>query len=416
MEFLDISSIEGSQNSIYNSVEDHGKEILILTIDIGQGKTDEIVIREHDTPRFIAKEFCRKHKLNPEAEKVLIDVIKQHIHIKPTVEVSNANNLNNKNIKSSSASEPEIKKNEVKPTPNLIHQEPEVKTPKTASKPNFGERLYTVGLMHKEKHEKKISEIRDKLNKEKMKDITFRPNITPERKMPRLNLLQSEPNKPVDRCQILYKKAQKSPSPAISPSKITSSSSVLSQKVISSRKNLQHYLEIREQNPKTPIRSRSPVNKSRVLPKKTCRSQSHELKVKLSNEQTDKILTRIKTIRFIQLFEILNPNENQEINKNTIIKAKLPKLISKILEPFFNELQSLSYGLNLEHFCKVMELYIKELTPEERSYLLQIGKRRPSPKNKNLTLSKELPNDLWSPKYEEKLLAFDNFPDLIEKD
>ena len=32
MEFLDISSIEGSQNSIYNSVEDQGREILILNI------------------------------------------------------------------------------------------------------------------------------------------------------------------------------------------------------------------------------------------------------------------------------------------------------------------------------------------------------------------------------------------------
>ena len=407
MEFLDISSIEGSQNSIYNSVEDHGREILILSIDIGQGKTDEIVIREHDTPKFLAKEFCRRHKLNPEAEKVIIDLIKQNIHVKPTIEVSMMADQKSRN--QSLLIETQKIQSEEKPVPSNLHDSG-TKNSKSMSKPNCGERLYQTGLIYKEKHEKKIEEIREKLNKEKMKETTFKPSITQDRKMPRLQLLQAEiPSNRVDRCHLLFEKSKK---PSFSPSKQSSSTST-SQKLLNSRKKLQHYLELREQREIKPIRSKSPSIVSRDRSRKSCRSQDSEQKIKLSNEQTDKILNRIKTIRFYQIFEILNPNEDQKIDKNTVLKAKLSKNLEKILTPFLNELKKLSHGLSIDQFCKVMELYSKELTPEERTALLQIGKRRSSPcLNKNFMLSRDLVNDLWSPKYEEKLLVFENFQNL----
>ena len=416
MEFLDISSIEGSQNSMYNSVEDHGREILILNIDIGGGKTDEIIIREHDTPKFIAKEFCRRHKLNPEAEKVLIDVIKQHIHVKPTVEVSMMAEQKSKNEEGSKIFSIEMTHEEPQQKKSETLQEAEIlKQSKSFHRPNYGERLYTVGLINKEKHEKKIKDIREKLNQEKMKDATFKPSITPDKKMPRLNLLQSNsPPKTLDRCQMLYNKSQKPTNVSSPPSKAINNSPNTSQKVINSRKNLQHYLEQRELSQGRPRRSKSPAVHTRENSRKNCRSQSHELKVKLSNEQTDKILARIKTIRFIQLFEILNPNEKQEIDKHTINHSRLPRLIANILKPFLDELKILNYGLNLDQFCKVMELYIKELTPEERTALLQIGKKSVY-LHKNMMLNRDFVNDLWSPKHEEKLLAFDHFPDNAEK-
>ena len=39
---------------------------------------------------------------------------------------------------------------------------------------------------------------------------------------------------------------------------------------------------------------------------------------KLSNEQTDKVLDRFKAIRFMQLFQILNPNDRQEIDRVSV--------------------------------------------------------------------------------------------------
>ena len=248
MDFLDISSIEGSPNSLCHSIEEHGREILVRTFDIGNGRTDEIVIREHESPKFIAREFCRKHQLNPEAEKVLNDVIKQHIHVKPVVEVSMMAEQKSKIEEQSKACISDMSKEESKlkedtkiKEETTVHEAEVSKQSKSYHKPNYGERLYQVGLIQKEKTEKKMKDIREKLNQEKMKDITFKPSITPERIMPRLQLLQPETiTKPVDRCQMLYNKSQKASSPQ-------KTSQVVPQKVIDSRKNLQHYLEQREQ-------------------------------------------------------------------------------------------------------------------------------------------------------------------------
>ena len=395
----------------------------MLTIDIGNGRTDEIVIREHESPKFIAREFCRKHQLNPEAEKVLNDVIKQHIHVKPVVEVSMMAEQKSKIEEQSKACISDMSKEESKlkedtkiKEETTVHEAEVSKQSKSYHKPNYGERLYQVGLIQKEKTEKKMKDIREKLNQEKMKDITFKPSITPERIMPRLQLLQPETiTKPVDRCQMLYNKSQKASSPQ-------KTSQVVPQKVIDSRKNLQHYLEQREQARRNQARStqltrsKSPSMQQRGS-RKSLRSHSYELKVKLSNEQTDKILDRIKAIRFMQLFQILNPNERQEIDGVSVGKTSIPRVVEKILGPFLEELRNIPYGLNLEQFCNVMELYIKELTPEERTTLLQIGKRKPNTQvNHNFIISTDIANDLWSPKYEEKLLVFEQFPEINEKD
>lgn len=415
MEFLDISSIDGSECSMYNHIEDHGREILIISINIGLGRTEEITIHEHDTPKYIAKEFCKKHRLNPEAEKVIIEVIKEHMRVKPIVEVSKL------------GENPENFTEDKQPPPVIEKTEPKVETkPKTdrnsmdfskisrgSIKANCGERLYNEGLVKREKYERKISEIREKISIEQMKETTFRPSITPERKMERLSLLGNESLKTTqkDRCQILYNKSRDSLSNTKSPPKFHSSSPNYSQKVLNSRKHLQHYLDQKEQTRRTQKRFQSP-NINQQSQRKFFRSSSQERKVKLSNEQTDRIINRIKTIRFVQLFENLNPNENQEINAKTIECPKLSKIIIKILKPFLDELKSLSYGLTLEQFCKVMELYLRDLTPEERSTLLQIGKKKKNQAlGKNMTLNKDMVNDLWSPKHEDKLLAFEQFPE-----
>lgn len=415
MDFFDISSIDGSQNSIYNLEEEQGREVLVISIDIGTGKPEEITLREHDTPQSVAKDFCRKHNLNPDAEKVLIDVINEHLHAKPVVEVSMMVDKADKKDESQKTESFQTKvetrdDNRSRVEKNLNDQS---KISKYSQRPNCGERLYNEGLAHREKQERRLTEMRERIDKEKMKETTFRPNISPERQMPRLQLLgpDSSISKPIDRCEALYKLSQKS-STSNSPNKFMSNSPTMSQKILNSRKNLQLYLEQREQSKNFPIRAKSPTLLTRERSRKNCRSQSQDRKLKLSNEQTDKILNRIKTIRFVQLFEILNPNTSQEINKFTIEGVRMSKCLFRILDPFLEELKKLKHGLNLDQFCRVMELYIRELTPEDRGILLQTGKRRPiKGGTKNLTNDKDLSNDLWSPKHEEKLLAFEHFPE-----
>ena len=426
MEFLDISSIDGSENSVYGSVESHGREILIISISIGPGKTEEITIHENDTPKFIAKEFCRKHKLNPEAEKVIVEVIKDHLRTKPVVEVSK---LGEKAVVESDCKKDKVdsvrqgmedEKKEDRDGKSEIRSRAERNSTefqnfsRNMMRRNTGERLYNEALLHREKYERKISNIREKIQKDQMKESTFRPSLTQDKKMERLSLISTEDqaSKPQDRCHILFNKSRHSISSKGTPEKFHSSSPNFSQKVLNSRKHLQHYLDQREQVFKSNPRLKSPGFASRGPKKRVFRSQSNERKVKLSNEQTDKIINRIKTIRFVQLFENMNPNDKQEINKSTVQIVKLPKVMQRILKPFIEELRVLNLDLNLEQFCKVMELYLKDLTPEERSTLLQIGKKKTSQQlGKNLTLEKDMVNDLWSPKHEEKLLAFEQMPE-----
>lgn len=288
-----------------------------------------------------------------------------------------------------------------------------------SQKCNCGERLYIEGLQQKERHEKKLSELREQIDKELMKEFTFKPNLKPDQQMPRIHLLgehlynpsnppnPSNPSKPVDRCEILFKKSQKSLSVAHSPTKSSQSPS-LSQKILNSRKNLQLYLEQREKVQPSRVKTPTLLTRDRSIKRsQRCQSQDRRAK-KLSNEQTDKILNRIKTIRFVQLFESLNPNESQIIDKFSVMHAKLHRSLRRILEPFIGELGKIRRGLNLDQFCQVMELYIRELTPEDRGLLLQTGKKKV---DLGQGLTQDMNHDLWSPKHEDKLLAFDSFPE-----
>ena len=424
MEFLDISSIDGSENSVYGSVESHGKEILIISISIGPGQTEEITIHENDTPKFIAREFCRKHKLSPEAEKVIVEVIKDHLRKKPAVKVSK---LGEKGLASLEHKKENIdsvgqgKKTgdkEDRDGKSTMRSKAERSSAgfegisRNMTRRNAGKRLYNEALLHSEQYEKKISSFREKIQKDQLIKRAFRPSLTQDKKMESLVSREDHVSRPLDFCHILFNKSHKPISIKGTPGKFHSSSPNFSEKVLNSRKHLQHCLDLQEQVVKSNPRLKSPGFASQGSKKRVFRSQSNERKVKLSNEQTDKIINRIKTIRFVQLFENMNPNDKQEINNSTVQIVKLPEVMLGILKPFIEELRDLHLDLNLEQFCKVMELYLKDLTPEERSTLLQIGKKKTSQQlGKDLTVNKDVVNDLWSPKHEEKLLAFEQMPE-----
>ena len=63
---------EYSQDSLrYTSMEETGNEVLIMTIDIGDGRKDDLLVREDDDPKVLADNFCNKHSLGSEVKKAL---------------------------------------------------------------------------------------------------------------------------------------------------------------------------------------------------------------------------------------------------------------------------------------------------------------------------------------------------------
>ena len=69
------------------------REILIITIDIGDGRKDQIRAYEHDDSDQLALDFCYKHKLGSKAKLLLADEIENYLNIAlARVQAKNASN------------------------------------------------------------------------------------------------------------------------------------------------------------------------------------------------------------------------------------------------------------------------------------------------------------------------------------
>ena len=55
------------------------EELLTITIDLGGGYTENIIVVDGDDPFQLAKEFAVRHSLNPRLEELLAGQIKQNI-------------------------------------------------------------------------------------------------------------------------------------------------------------------------------------------------------------------------------------------------------------------------------------------------------------------------------------------------
>ena len=78
--FLELSPIENNMLSNQYKVDDD-EEILIITIDIGDGRKDEIRAYEHDDSDQLALDFCFKHSLGVRAKMLLTDEIEKYLKI-----------------------------------------------------------------------------------------------------------------------------------------------------------------------------------------------------------------------------------------------------------------------------------------------------------------------------------------------
>ena len=186
---------EYSQESLrYTSIEDTGTEKLIITIDIGDGRRDEIVVRENDNPKVLAEAFCAKHHLNNLACKALIEQIDQNVALhmeeqsnslvsinKSFDSKSKKSNINS--VRSSSGFFNELTPFSIKPTtPSVESKSPmnrlrETRKENTSPISNYGEKLYMKGLRFMEQIQKKKLELKVQQTEKELKETTFSPII-----------------------------------------------------------------------------------------------------------------------------------------------------------------------------------------------------------------------------------------------
>jgi len=78
-----------------NDLSDRGREILVISVDIGDGRTGEMNIYEFDVPRKLAKDFCLKFKLPEDVQDVLTAHIVENIDTLIKEEKTQYKNINN---------------------------------------------------------------------------------------------------------------------------------------------------------------------------------------------------------------------------------------------------------------------------------------------------------------------------------
>jgi hypothetical protein len=127
-------------------------EVLILLIDLGDGRKQNLTVHENDNPEILAIEFCKTHLLGPRVKIAICDEIEKH-------------------LQSVSSASPE---QEFLPI--------EKSKPAVKRKGNIGHDLYVKGVRMKEKLEKRNSRIRDMKLAEEMRGTTFSPEINPTKR------------------------------------------------------------------------------------------------------------------------------------------------------------------------------------------------------------------------------------------
>jgi hypothetical protein len=193
-----------SQDSLrYTSIEEAGNEKLIITIDIGDGRKDELVVCEDDDPLTLAKEFCIKHSLGQAACKALAEQIEQNLDLQPEDELSTLISVNKSyDVRSRRESQEKspisvinersskVPHKEEKPSPDCKNSSVDRSKASSPSPiDNYGQKLYMKGLRFIQNVEQKKHKISEEQVEKEMKNVTFRPRINQNRSIDR-NLVE----------------------------------------------------------------------------------------------------------------------------------------------------------------------------------------------------------------------------------
>ncbi|CAG9325416.1 unnamed protein product [Blepharisma stoltei] len=457
---------------------DRGDEILVVSIDIGDGRHDQLIVCENDNPEDIVFEFCERNNLN---ESIHFALLQQILSIIPeeastTVTPKKIRSSMMHNGFTSATSEytyrPKINNNSKKivsekTKQNVYERLYKVKANKnskleeTSTKPkpatfnakneSAGKQLYYRGLTLQQKTKRYVERLKKEKLEQEMREVTFKPrtnssggirNKTPEIQLlkkhqesnekikklklekrrselegctftPKTNTKRSarKLNQSADKCIELYKRSTSIQTqrekrayemlkltcpftPKIIPCP-SSSKNTKRDLDFTCGKTLDEYIEEKKQYQKTDLKTNqpwftpktgrppshrdiSPGNIWDYLYSKTSRSNSLEPEIKpiLTDENSEKIISTIKRVRFFDIFSQLGPDESGRISSETIKKSTLQSTIRAIIDPLITELAQLNENLDFEEFYDSMNALFRRLTPGERSIILKIRKSK----------------------------------------
>jgi hypothetical protein len=391
-----------------------GLEILNITVDVGGGKQDKIIVYENDEANIVARDFALKHSLSQKLEialsrnisDLLRDITQQHLSLTQTF------------------------------------------TSKTPSEcRNYGEKLYVKGLRHKEQAEANKQLLKIQLEKKTAGLNTFHPVISSKSKQlakdlktrseselrrgnhssqtseaeytfaPKLNeksLKLAEKNPSSNRIQELYDdgklkkqrilelnlQARKNEFP-FKPNGFKSQFVDTRQVVerLASSKKDEEIEELRKKyevtrDPNTGQvffqpnigksyrfeRMTENIWESLYRQQKKTPDQVQEFPynpIRLDSRlTTEKILMKVKIDRFLEIFNQLRPDENGFIVYENIVFNEVEPRILKVIMPLLDELQALAQPLNFEEFADSMERLLRTLNQPDKDLFLLKPKRK----------------------------------------
>jgi hypothetical protein len=393
-----------------------GYEVLNITVDIGGGRQDRIIVYDSDEPSLVAREFAQRHNLNQKLElalsKNICDLLK---------DINKEQLL----LSSSFSSKADQSMTDCK---------------------NYGEKLYAKGLRHKEQVEANKQLLKMQLEKEVAEKTSFQPVLNDKsRKLakyaqtrsnhdfrahsqtykepeytfaPKINEksakiaatsnnriqeLYDEAKVKKQRIDEMYQHAKKTEFP-FRPNTGRKGETTDLQEVVerlsNSKAGYQKYIEeLRAKyevtrDPETGQEFFKPMigrnyrydrtieNIWDSLYKQTPRAMDNPVSYPYapvhleSKARSDKIILKVKIDRFSEVFNQLNPDASGLITYKNINVHDIDPGILKIITPLLKELEELDQPLNFEEFVDSMENLFKYLSQAERDVFLTKPKKK----------------------------------------
>lgn len=393
-----------------------GFEILNITVDIGKGKQDQIVVYENDEPNMVARDFASKHNLPQKLELALSrniydlirDINKEQLYLSNTF-----------------SSKSDYSVNDCK---------------------NYGEKLYAKGLRHKEQVEANKQLLKMKIEKDISHSTSFHPTISEKSKKlakhaqfrsgtelrqpvssneveytfaPKINEKSSKlVSKSSNRIQELYEDAKQKKQrieemnlharknefpfkPKVLQKSEHSDPSEIVDRLFNSKVNYEQNIEeLRKKyeitrDPQTGqeffkpnigksynyVRMTENIWESLYKHQKRPNDLPEEYPyapVKMdSKARTEKIMLKLKIDKYSEAFQQLNPDINGLITYKNINFNDVDPILLKLIMPLLEELQELDQPLNFEEFVDSMERLLKTLSQAEKDLFLSKPKKKP---------------------------------------
>lgn len=294
------------------SVLSSGDELLILSIDIGDGRKERITVLSESSPDQIALDFCSKHRLGAKAKILLTDEIEKNL---------SSVQLQLKSLPYAAHSGLSTSPGQGFYTPVVLTENTEKLSPpqpeaaKIETQPKI---LKLNGCLYK--------------NKSPNKAI---PTKLPEKKI----IPKAIPAKSVHK---------KSYSNLIKPA--NANTCAISPNLF--------------QSPQRPEKN---FVSSRASPLQLSRSVKE---VSPASNKTERIIKKLKFKSYKRIFEKLKPDSNGIISSYTVEQASSNLKELKLISPILEEMNVMNETLNFQEFYDAMEILMKFLTVSEKNSIL----------------------------------------------